>query len=38
MAKVTVDGIEVEVPNGSSVLQACEAAGMKSRASAIMNA
>jgi NADH-quinone oxidoreductase subunit G len=27
MAKVTVDGIEVEVPNGSSVLQACEAAG-----------
>ena len=27
MAKVTVDGIEVEVPNGSSVLQACELAG-----------
>ena len=27
MAKVTVDGIVVEVPNGSSVLQACEAAG-----------
>ena len=27
MAKVTVDGIEVEVANGSSVLQACEAAG-----------
>ncbi|MCK8782810.1 NADH-quinone oxidoreductase subunit NuoG [Roseomonas sp. NAR14] len=27
MAKVTVDGIEVEVPNGSSVIQACEAAG-----------
>ncbi|MBN9561626.1 MAG: NADH-quinone oxidoreductase subunit G [Alphaproteobacteria bacterium] len=27
MAKVTVDGIEVEVPNGSTVLQACEAAG-----------
>ena len=27
MAKVTVDGIDVEVPNGSSVLQACEAAG-----------
>ncbi len=27
MAKVTVDGISVEVPNGSSVLQACEAAG-----------
>ncbi|WP_207537054.1 NADH-quinone oxidoreductase subunit NuoG [Sabulicella rubraurantiaca] len=27
MAKVTVDGIEVEVPNGASALQACEAAG-----------
>ena len=27
MAKVTVDGVEVEVPNGASVLQACEAAG-----------
>ena len=27
MAKVTVDGIIVEVPNGSTVLQACEAAG-----------
>src|ERR1700735_3079518 len=27
MAKVTVDGGEVEVPNGSNVLQACEAAG-----------
>ncbi|HQU03531.1 MAG TPA: NADH-quinone oxidoreductase subunit NuoG [Acidocella sp.] len=27
MAKVTVDGIEVEIANGSSVLQACEAAG-----------
>jgi len=27
MAKVIVDGIEVEVPNGASVLQACEAAG-----------
>ncbi|MCQ4160132.1 NADH-quinone oxidoreductase subunit NuoG [Roseomonas sp. GC11] len=27
MAKVTIDGIEVEVPNGSTVLQACEAAG-----------
>jgi len=26
MAKVTVDGIEVEVPNGATVLQACEAA------------
>ena len=29
MPKVTVDGIEVEVPNGSSVLQACEAAGVE---------
>ena len=27
MAKVTVDGIEIEVPNGFTVLQACEAAG-----------
>jgi NADH-quinone oxidoreductase subunit G len=27
MAKVTVDGTEVEVPNGATVLQACEAAG-----------
>ncbi|MDB5412129.1 MAG: NADH-quinone oxidoreductase subunit [Rubritepida sp.] len=27
MAKLTIDGIEVEVPNGASVLQACEAAG-----------
>jgi NADH-quinone oxidoreductase subunit G len=27
MAKVTVDGIEIEVPNGSTVLQAAEAAG-----------
>ncbi len=27
MAKITVDGIEVEVPNGVSVLHACEAAG-----------
>jgi NADH-quinone oxidoreductase subunit G len=29
MAKVTVDGIDVEVPNGSNVLQACEAAGVE---------
>ena len=27
MANLTVDGIAVEVPNGASVLQACEAAG-----------
>ncbi|MBB2168739.1 NADH-quinone oxidoreductase subunit G [Gluconacetobacter aggeris] len=27
MVKVTVDGIVVDVPNGSSALQACEAAG-----------
>jgi len=27
MAKLNVDGIEVEVANGSTVLQACEAAG-----------
>ena len=29
MAKLTIDGIEVEVPNGSNVLQACEAAGVE---------
>ncbi len=29
MPKVTVDGTEVEVPNGSTVLQACEAAGIE---------
>ena len=29
MAKLTVDGIEVEVPNGASVLQACEAVGVE---------
>ena len=29
MAKLTVDGIEIEVPNGSSVLQACEAVGVE---------
>ncbi len=27
MPKVTVDGIEVEVPNGATVMQACEAVG-----------
>jgi len=27
MPKVTVDGIEIEVPQGATVLQACEAAG-----------
>jgi len=27
MAKLTVNGIEIEVPNGSTVLQACEAVG-----------
>ena len=29
MAKLTIDGIEVEVPNGSAVIQACEAAGVE---------
>ena len=29
MAKVTVDGTEVEIANGSSVLQACEQAGVE---------
>ena len=32
MAKVTVDGIEVEVPNGSTVLQAAEQAGRRNPA------
>ena len=27
MPKVTVDGIELEVPQGATVLQACELAG-----------
>jgi NADH-quinone oxidoreductase subunit G len=27
MAKVTIDGVEIEVPNGITVLQACEMAG-----------
>jgi NADH-quinone oxidoreductase subunit G len=29
MAKLTIDGIEVEVPNGSSVIQAADAAGIE---------
>ena len=29
MAKVTIDGVTVEVPTGSNVLQACEAAGIE---------
>jgi NADH-quinone oxidoreductase subunit G len=29
MAKVTVDGREIEIANGSSVLQACELAGVE---------
>ncbi|MBR0653778.1 NADH-quinone oxidoreductase subunit NuoG [Plastoroseomonas arctica] len=29
MAKLSVNGIEVEVPNGASVIQACEAAGVE---------
>ncbi len=29
MAKLTIDGIEVEVPNGSTVIQAAEAAGIE---------
>jgi NADH-quinone oxidoreductase subunit G len=29
MAKVTIDGIEVEIPNGSTILQAAEAAGVE---------
>jgi NADH-quinone oxidoreductase subunit G len=29
MAKLTIDGIEVDVPNGSALIQACEAAGIE---------
>ena len=29
MPKLTVDGMEVEVPAGATVLQACEAAGVE---------
>jgi len=29
MAKLSINGIEVEVPNGASVIQACEAAGVE---------
>ena len=29
MAKLTIDGIQVEVPNGSALIQACEAAGVE---------
>ena len=29
MPKLTIDGLEVEVPAGATVLQACEAAGEK---------
>jgi NADH-quinone oxidoreductase subunit G len=29
MARLTIDGIEVEVPNGSALIQACEAAGVE---------
>jgi NADH-quinone oxidoreductase subunit G len=29
MAKLTIDGTEIEVPNGSAIIQACEAAGVE---------
>ena len=29
MTKLTVDGIEIEVPAGSAVIQACEQAGVE---------
>ncbi|MDA0652338.1 MAG: NADH-quinone oxidoreductase subunit NuoG [Proteobacteria bacterium] len=29
MAKLTIDGVEIEVPNGVTVLQACELAGVE---------
>jgi NADH-quinone oxidoreductase subunit G len=35
MPKVTVDGVELEVPAGATVLQACELAGKEIPASAI---
>ena len=35
MPKVTVDNLEVEVPDGATVLQACELAGNEIPASAI---
>jgi NADH-quinone oxidoreductase subunit G len=31
MPKLTVDGIEIKVPAGATVLQACEAAGKEIR-------
>ena len=38
MVKVTVDGIDVDVPAGSNVLQACEAAGKEVPRFSITNA
>ena len=38
MPKLTVDGIEVEVEDGATVLQACEEAGAEIRGFVIMNA
>jgi hypothetical protein len=37
MPKVKVDGVEIEVPQGATVLQACELAARRFRASAIMS-
>ena len=34
MPKVTVDGVELEVPQGATVLQACELAGKRPREAA----
>ncbi len=38
MPKLTIDGIEIEVEDGLTVLQACEAAGVEIPVSVITNA
>ena len=38
MPKIKIDGIEIEVPAGITILQACELAGSRFRASAITSA
>jgi len=35
MPKIKIDGVEMEVPAGITILQACELAGLEIRASAI---
>jgi len=36
MPKVTVDGVEIEVPRGATVLHVCELAGKETGASAMI--